>query len=155
MARTGARNKRTLYARQTNGAQTERAGTFPLHLVKPYVPVASGVMDVYGRPEVLGTSFFLLKHHPWNQLTSAHRQQALNRPNVLTKNLVAAAKCCIEIIHVFYRERKNTRQMFSIDTLSLLRITAYHPPQLLVHYSISYSILLSRNPPHQPPADDP
>ena len=57
MARTGARNKRTLYARQTNGAQTERAGTFPLHLVKPYVPVASGVMDVYGRPEVLGTFF--------------------------------------------------------------------------------------------------
>ena len=88
---------------------------------------------------------FPLKHHPWNQLTSAHRQQALNRPNVPTKNLVAAAKCCIEIIHVFYRERKTTRQMFSIDTLSLLRITAYHPPQLLVHYSISYSILLSRN----------
>ena len=154
MARTGARNKRTLYARQTNGAQTERAGTFPLHLVKPHVPVASG----HGRVRAsrsLRNLLFPLKHHPWNQLTSAHRQQALNRPNVPTKNLVAAAKCCIEIIHVFYRERKNTRQMFSIDTLSLLRITAYHPPQLLVHYSISYSILLSRNPPHQPPADDP
>ena len=49
---------------------------------------------------------FPLKHHPWNQLTSAHRQQALNRPNVPTKNLVAAAKCCIEIIHVFTENEK-------------------------------------------------
>ena len=59
------RSKEQAHAVRTpNERCPERAGTFFLHLVKPHVPVASGVTVVYGRPEVLGTPFLPVEASP-------------------------------------------------------------------------------------------